>query len=253
MSKDITPILEGWDYKPNEISVRKIKGLDGKEKIQLRLDLGLIQIELDGRPDGKRPYGKESMLEHYLALIAEHRAKYGTDQSFQLDSDDCLKLQQEAIQYYHRYLSLFHLGDYVRMARDTERNLQVFDLAKTYAIDDRDKWAFEQYRPYVIMMNARAKGSICLEKKDYPQALREIDEGVASIKRFYREYGQTDLLENSVEINFLKNWAKELRENRPLTLKEKLKNQLEEAVRNEEYERAAQLRDQIRTLPNTED
>ena len=36
---------------------RKIVGEDGKEKLQVRLDLGLLQMELNGRPDGERPHG----------------------------------------------------------------------------------------------------------------------------------------------------------------------------------------------------
>ena len=78
MSKDITDILEGWEYKPKEISARKIIGKDGKEKIQLRLDLGLLQMEIDGRPDGKKPYGYESLLEYYKSLLKNHIKKYGT-------------------------------------------------------------------------------------------------------------------------------------------------------------------------------
>jgi hypothetical protein len=31
-SKDIVPMLKGWDYEPGTINVRKINGLDGKPK-----------------------------------------------------------------------------------------------------------------------------------------------------------------------------------------------------------------------------
>ena len=33
----------------------------------MRIDLGLIQMEIDGRPDGERPEGYESLLEFYEA------------------------------------------------------------------------------------------------------------------------------------------------------------------------------------------
>ena len=48
MSKDITAILDGWDYEPDELQVRIVAGDDGRDKIQMRIDLGLIQMELDG-------------------------------------------------------------------------------------------------------------------------------------------------------------------------------------------------------------
>jgi len=51
-SKDLLPLLKGWDYEPGTINVRKINGMDGQPKLQMRLDLGLLQMELDGRPDG---------------------------------------------------------------------------------------------------------------------------------------------------------------------------------------------------------
>ena len=55
MSKDITAILDGWDYDPDELQVRIVAGDDGRDKLQMRIDLGLIQMELSGRPDGSRP------------------------------------------------------------------------------------------------------------------------------------------------------------------------------------------------------
>ena len=46
MNEDIGAILKGWKFKPGELGVRKITGLDGKDKIQIRMDLGLMQYVL---------------------------------------------------------------------------------------------------------------------------------------------------------------------------------------------------------------
>ncbi|HID95824.1 MAG TPA: hypothetical protein EYP53_07185 [Candidatus Latescibacteria bacterium] len=241
MGKDISRIIEGWEYRPDQISVRKIMGDDGREKIQMRLDLGLLQMATKGRPDGKRPHGKESLLEHYLALARKN-------DDFVLDSEDCLELQREAIQYYYRYLSLFELEEYEGVVRDTERNLRVFDFVAKYALHEKDKWAFEQYRPYVIMMNTRAKGLISLRNKDYSKALKQIEEGIKRIEAFFEEYDRADLVEECAEVELLKKWAEEITKRRPLTRKEKLERMLQEAVNNEEFEKAAKLRDRIRGL-----
>src|SRR5262245_37546884 len=64
-SKDIGPLLKGWDYEPGTINVRKINGADGSPKLQMRLDLGLLQMELTGRPDGAKPHGHDSLLEYF--------------------------------------------------------------------------------------------------------------------------------------------------------------------------------------------
>ena len=50
-NKDITPVLRGWDYEPGTINVRKVSGIDGSPKLQMRQDLGLLQMEMTGRPN----------------------------------------------------------------------------------------------------------------------------------------------------------------------------------------------------------
>jgi len=250
LSKDIRDIIEGWEFIPGEVTVRKIIGSDGKEKIQMRLDLGLLQMEISGRPDGKRPYGRESLLEHYKYLVKEHIEKYGSDENFHLNIDDCLKLQREAIQYYYRYLSFFQLEEYELARRDTERNLRLIEFTNRYAISDEEKWLFAQYFPYIKMMNTRARATIYMEKKEYKQALRIVDEGIREIKRFYREYDQEEEEELSPELTFLRNWKKSLEEMIPMSKKQRLEIELKKAIKNQEFERAAEIRDKLKSLGN---
>src|ERR1700742_3003244 len=82
--KDITPVLKGWDYEPGTINVRKVAGLDGSPKLQMRLDLGLLQMEMTGRPDGVRPHGRESLLDFYEEQLRDHTRKNGTEMGFTL-------------------------------------------------------------------------------------------------------------------------------------------------------------------------
>src|SRR2546425_8110991 len=65
MSLDLNSILKDWPHESGSIKVRKVAGLDGREKLQLRVDLGVLQMELTGRPDGRRPHNCESLLEYY--------------------------------------------------------------------------------------------------------------------------------------------------------------------------------------------
>src|SRR5712692_5625204 len=57
MNFDISHLLAQWDYQPGQVVVRKFMGNDGVEKVQLRVDMGLLQMNATGRPDGKRPLG----------------------------------------------------------------------------------------------------------------------------------------------------------------------------------------------------
>jgi hypothetical protein len=248
MSEDIARILAEWEYEPDRITARIIPGDDGRDKVQLRLDLGLLQMELDGRPDGARPYGHGSLLEYHEAMADRHIRQYGSAESFALDSDDCEALQEEGVQYYHRYLALLAVGEFERAERDTARNLRLFDFVREHAANEEDSLAFEQYRPYVIMMNARAGASRCLREERYADALERIDGGVAKIEEFLERYGTRVPEERSRELTFLKRWREELAKQRPLTEEERLQAQLKAAVEAEDYDRAAELRDEIERL-----
>ena len=89
MDFDISHLLEQWGYQPGQVVVRRFKGKDGREKIQLRVDLGLLQMNAEGRPDGKRPFGHESLFDYYKSRLEKHRDAHGDDDSFELKPDDC--------------------------------------------------------------------------------------------------------------------------------------------------------------------
>jgi hypothetical protein len=244
---DIADVLKKWDYDlRQEMMVRRIIGKDGMPKIQMRLDLGILQMEERGRPDGKRPHGKESLLNYYEGIASWMKKKYGTTSDFSLDKDDCYALQQEGIQYYYRYLCFFQLADFKKAERDTSRNLRLFDFAKKYAADEKYIDEFEQYRPYVIMMNTRAKVLGALKAKDATRAVDEINHGIHKIEDVYGQKGSKP--EQGSEINFLKNWAEEIVKSYTPTRKQKLVEELNMALENEDYEKAAKIRDRLKKM-----
>ena len=58
MKQDIFNILNQWEFDPNN-NIRFISVNNNREFMQIRLPLGIEQYELNGRPDGKKPYGKD--------------------------------------------------------------------------------------------------------------------------------------------------------------------------------------------------
>ena len=246
LSKDILPLLKGWDYEPGTINVRKISGLDGSPKLQMRQDLGLLQMEVSGRPDGRRPHGYESLLEYFETQLADHRRRnHGSEEGFHLSRNQCQSLRDEAMMYYWRYLSLFVLEDFTGVVRDTARNLRVLDLCGKFALDEQDQLVLEQYRPYIIMMNTRAQASIEAAEKRYADALRSIDKGLADIKEFFDRFAQEEGYAEANEVRVLKRLAREIRKKLPVNPLERLERKLDKAVRDERYEEAARLRDRI--------
>ncbi|MBN2327314.1 MAG: UvrB/UvrC motif-containing protein, partial [Candidatus Omnitrophica bacterium] len=233
---------------PDDVNVRIIEGDDKTRKIQMRLDLGLLQMEFSGRPDGKRPHGFESFLEYYQHQLKEHVQENGDDSGFSLDSDECAALKSESIQYYYRYLSLFHLLEYQAVMRDTQRNLQAYDFIKMYAENEDDRYMLEKYRPYVIMMHTRSAAHLFLEKNQPNEAIELIEDALEQIEVFYSELQRPDLVEKCNEIHFLNQFAEEIRhqwEDDPVGA---LRIQMQEAVKREDYKTAAKIRDEIRRL-----
>lgn len=252
VSQDLNRLVRGWDFEPGEIKVRKVTGDDGKEKLQLRLDLGVLQMELDGRPDGKRPFGKESLLEHFKDLLARWQAEHGSEEGFRLNGDDCGSLQQEAIQYYHRYLSLFQLEDWDRVIRDTGRNLKVVEFASRFGETDEMRMSFLQFRPYLLMMNTRAIGERHLAQQEFDLCLKNIEWGLERIRDFYRSQNNFEAENTSAEIKMLTQWHSQVRGARPMSKRERLQKELADAIAREQYERAAKLRDALRGLETRE-
>ena len=248
MAFDISHLLEHWEYRPGQVVVRKFKGRDGTEKIQLRVDLGLLQMNLAGRPDGKRPLGYESIYHFYRAKLQRRLEDRDGGEGFRLSAEDCAKLQLEALQYHHRYICLLQLADYDGVVRDAEHNLEVFGFVKKYAESDDLAWSLQQFQPQLLMILTRARALQAIDTLDYPTAIEIVKQGVEQIREFYRDHGRSELLEQNGEVTSLERWLGEISANRPISPRERLEQALSEAVQREDYEKAAQMRDALRNL-----
>ena len=241
---DLVDILNSWPYRPGEVNVRRIKGVDGRDKFQMRLDLGILQMETTGRPDGTRPRGFASLLEYHRAQCM--KVCRLDDHSFHtLDSAECNLLRMEGVMYYHRYLAAFVLGDYATVCDDTHRSLMLFDFLLDHAETEEDRDYCEQYRPYVMMMYARARSSLDLHEDDPTHALAVLTQTIEQISDHYRKNNREDLLESSTELTVLRNLSRDVREIIPLGTDERIKKQLQKAIDEERYEDAASLRDKL--------
>ena len=249
MDFDISSILKNWNFESGPILARRFIGTDGKEKVQLRVDLGLLQMNVNGRPDGRRFNGFETVFDLLKAKLQDYTTAHGgDDDGFVLSPEECAKLHQEAIQYHQRYVCLLHMEDYDRVIRDTKRNLKLFEFVDQYADSDELAWSLNQYRPQLLLMQVRASGELRLRSKNHAEAIKLVEQGLARIKSFFESLERPDLIDQSDEIHQLELWLEELREKRPLTEKEQLEQKMAAAVEREDYEQAAEMRDAIREL-----
>jgi hypothetical protein len=265
VSLDISHILGDWPYLPDEINVRVIQGDDGSRQIQLRLDLGILQMQFDGRPDGRRIHDADSWFQYHQRRQVDHDAANPDGAPYLLEPEDCAELLREGVQYYHRYVCFWHLGFYELCARDTERNLRLFAFVRGHARHDRDKLRFDQWRPYVTMMHARAVATPLVELEQWDAAANVLDAGIRGIERFLEEYNQVHQASKVGELTFLRRWKDEITAKikaqpdaaaddatataiAPVDRAAELRAQIESAIAEERYEEAALLRDELRRL-----
>ena len=211
MDADIGNILKSWEYQSNALTIRKIMGDDGKEKIQIRINLGILQMETEERPDGKTPHYAKSLLEYYDSLIEEFKERDGTAESFTLTKRDMRELDDELMQYYHRRICFFALGDYGYARRDAEHNLRLMDIIEQHCKDQNYTASHERFRPFVIMERARAIGLESIGSGDYADAMKHVSDAIDTIEKIYEERGvSTEEMQESRELTILKKWRSQI-------------------------------------------
>ena len=247
-TSDLTQLFREWEY-DEENNVRFLTGEEGQELMQIRQPLGIEQYNLDGRPDGIRPEGRESFLDIYLEK--EESARFlGGD--LVLEKRDFKHLHEEGVMFYYRYLALFQVGHYDRVARDTDHNLRISRLLEDHYAGD-DRYELLQYGPYIRRMNAISKAMISLSEDDSERAMKELQSGRDDIEALPPVPTPIFEFEKIRSLQHLSQVITQVRETEgqhdgPKGLKERLSEELSKAVESEDYERAARIRDRIRRL-----
>jgi len=240
--------MREWEYDP-ENTVRFVDGDDGRQVLQVRLPLGIEQYELDGRPDGLKPFGRETILEEIESRLKTFVEEHGEDSGFSIEHDDFVSIQSEEALYYFRYLLLFQIGDYERTSRDTEHNLRACELIEKYCTNKEDKKSLLQYKPYVIRVNALSRSMLYLGKNEKKRALAAIKTAIENIESAEAISSMVYKFERDRSLEQLRGTLDQLSKFGGDEV-ERLEAQLDEAVEKEDYERAAKLRDKILNLKN---
>jgi hypothetical protein len=258
-SKDISQLLHEWPFEPGMIHARLIVGDDGTHLVQVRLDLGILQMHADGRPDGTRPMGFASWLEFH-----EHRMEQPGEEEeaekageavrepgkseVQLSPEECRMLRDEAAQFYQRYVACLAMEDFDRVVRDTTRNLRVLSLCAKHAVQESDRMVLEQFRAYITMIRARALASKMIADNELKAAVLILDDALEAIRKNAGDTPRSEV-DASNEVQILQNMRDALVPRLPVSLKAELKARLQRALEKENYELAAILRDELKQLP----
>jgi hypothetical protein len=233
----IDEILRDWPYTLGEVSARLSKGGDGRQVVQLRLDMGLLQMEVEGRPDGLRPGGVDT----YYDMLRQQATKDG--ERFTLGEDRCVEIDREFMQFYHRRTCWLALREFRRAARDADHTLALMDFTRQHSDDADWTLSHEQYRPFVLFHRTQAVALAELEDSGPEAAIAAISEGLERLRRLFAEYDAEEHFDEDELVAKLVELKESIRNH--YRIGKTLDEQLAEAVATEQYEEAARLRDEI--------
>ncbi|HZZ74048.1 MAG TPA: UvrB/UvrC motif-containing protein [Pirellulales bacterium] len=234
---NIDRILRDWPYVPGEVQARLTKGADGREILQMRVEMGLLQMEVARRPDGTRPHGCET----YHDYLQEEAFAKGDD--FELTEEQCAEADREFVQFYHRRICWLALREFKRAAADAEHTLAMMDFAKKHSPEEEWTLSHEQYRPFVLFHRYQAGALAKLEESGPEEAISELNQGLDILKNVFVEYEAEEKFEEDELVQRLNQLKEALREH--YSVGRTLNEQLADAIATEQYELAAKLRDEL--------
>jgi hypothetical protein len=236
--QDIDELLNQWPFDPFAVNVRMLE-LRQRQVLQMRVDMGVLQLETKGRPDGMTPHGATTYFD-----FLKTRSKEAD--GFRLDEENCQEIDREFVQFYHRRVCWLQLKEFDKAVADADHTLGLMNFCKQHSQDDEWTYNHEQYRPFVIYHRTQAAALTHLEGVDEPdteRAMFEVQRGLESLRRLFVEYDAEEQYDEDELVVRLIEFREGIRERFEIGLT--LQEQLDKAIEDEDYETAAKLRDQI--------
>lgn len=250
MTLDLAELLTDWDATTADCPARLVRGDDGQEFLQLRIDAGLMQMHLNGRPDGHRYRNSPFALRHI-----QHAQRLGDEHITALDWQE---LVRELNQLNYRRLGLTALAENAlacqqdtaaeRMMygaiRDIDACLQCIRLieqrpGEQLTIDD------ETLPPTLVFHRTRLLAQLRIVQERYEEAIEIAAGGAEQLIQAISERDPEAAAEQDPGVLHLQQMSSRLRHEYhiPQTLRE----QLQRAVDAEDFATAAILRNQLKS------
>ena len=257
MRRDLDDVIQGWPYdpEPGEVLAREVRARDGRSVLQVRVELGVLQLEMTARPDGTRPHGFATYLD-YLRYCAASRGQTpaGKASPWVMDHEHCSEADREFIQFYHRRMAWLSLRCYQKAVLDADHTLALMDFVRRHANDEEYIASHEQFRGLVQFHRTQAQALVAIERRRPEEAIDALREGMEQLAFHQRtwwdnrddDFGESP---NPSLMEQLRLFEQEIRKN--YAVEKTLREQLDEAVSREDYEQAARLRDLIRAQIRT--
>jgi hypothetical protein len=251
MRRDMDETIQGWPYdpQPGETIAREVRARDGRTVLQVRIELGVLQMEVGGRPDGTRPHGFATYLD-YLRYRAAGRgqAPSGKAPAWTMSPEHCAEADREFVQFYHRRMAWLSLQRFDKALLDADHSLALMDFICQHGVEEEYITSHERFRGLVLFHRTQAAAALALERRKPEEAIDVVREGADHLIAHQNQWSSDapDDAEgpNQPLIEQLRVLEQEIRKN--FAVEKTLREQLDEAVAREDYEHAARLRDQIR-------
>lgn len=234
--QSIDPILKDWPYDPATVNVRLVRTDVNREVIQMRIDMGLLQMETSGRPDGDQPGGYETYFDYLLGQTFQ-------DEAFELSEHQCQEVDREFVQFYHRRICWLTLRRYSQAVADADHTLNLMDFCAEHSSDEEWTMSHEQYRPFVLFHRIQAAALDQLDHESAEAAVHTINVGLEELRDLFAQHDAEEIFDESELAVRLSELRESLRDR--YQVGRTLQEQLEDAVAREQYELAAQLRDEL--------
>ena len=236
--RNISDILQDWDYDSQSIRARIVAGQDGEaDVLQMRVEMGIIQMAVDGRPDGIRPEGFAT----YLDYLLQEEISQGNE--WDLNDEQCMEVDREFMQFYQRRISWLSIKEYQQVVRDADHTLALMDFCKRHSPDDGWTIVHEQYRPFVLFHRTQAAAYHQLNESTPQAAIECINDGLSTIRSIFESHDLEEHFDEDELVSQLRDIRESLRDE--YSVGKTLHEQLADAIASEQYERAAEIRDQL--------
>ncbi len=249
MRRDIDEAMQGWPYEPEPgevVVARQLKARDGRPILQIRVELGVLQMEDDGRPDGVRPHGFNTYLD-YLRHKAATRGSGGKAGRFSMSTEQRAETDREFSQFNQRRVAWLSLQRYEKARQDADHSLALLDFVKSYGQDPDYIATHERFRGLVLFHKAQAAAALALERGKPDESIDAVREGMDRLVEHQESWNadpDREGLPTEALVEQLRSIEGEIR--KKFAVSKTLREQLDDAVAEEDYERAARLRDQIK-------
>lgn len=250
MNLDLNGLLDNWDCCEDEICARLVQGRSGEQVVQLRVDLGVLQMYLDGRPDGQRYRGMPSVYDYF-----EHEERVER----QPTDEDWRELHRELQQYNYRRLAFSSLAEEALGTKDFERGRiylrrTLRDIERCLAISHKleenendELWDVPTATlvPTLIFNRARLLTRLRIAEGRFDEAIEEAELGRRDLSQALAAAGlDEEQCDQNPAAAYLIQMGQRLREQHGIT--RTLRERLDEAIEREDFEMAARLRDELR-------